>query len=94
MSNVVKNIIIHNDDITEQKRDQMNCLYRTCVYVLKAHFAFEDHGSWFNLKQLQSQLNVLHQLLTVINKGNDPVDRDVDISAVMNTTYMLERIKQ
>ena len=42
MSNEVKNIIVHNDDITEQKREQMNCLYRTCVYVLRDHYDFMD----------------------------------------------------
>lgn len=91
MSNEVKNIIVYRDDITEQKRDQMNCLYRTCVYVLRDYYDFVDHGTWFNLQQLQNQLNVLHQLLIKINKDSDPVGHVSSTSAMAETAAMLAR---
>lgn len=70
----------------------MNCLYRTCVYVLQEHLEFIEGGHWANLKALQNQLDVLHRLVIQINKGVDPVHRSVSVSEIVKTADMLARL--
>ena len=59
--------------ITEEKRDQMNRLYRAAIDLRRAQLQFLDGVSGRTLRELQECGEAVGRLLTEINNGFDPV---------------------
>lgn len=79
-------------EITEEKRKLMNELYHQAIYLRRAQLEFkEDGGSSYKLKKLEDEGDRLHDLLTKINGGKDPIGFISSVSSICETASMLAR---
>lgn len=77
--------------ITDEKREQMNRLYRAAIDLRRAQLRFLDGVSGCTLKDLQECGETVGKLLTEINGGKDPVMFISKTTSICETAAMLAR---
>ncbi len=75
--------------ITEEKREQMNRLYRAAIDLRRAQLRFFDGVSSRTLRDLQECGEAVGRLLTEINDGKDPVLFISKTTSLCETAAML-----
>lgn len=75
--------------ITDEKRKQMNRLYRAAIDLRRAQLRFLDGVSGRTLRELQDCGEAVGRLLTEINDGKDPVCFESKTASLCATDAMI-----
>ena len=78
-------------EISEEKREQMNRLYRAAIDLRRAQLRFFDGVSVRRLQDMQECGEAVGRLLTEINGGRDPVHFESTATSICETAAMLAR---
>ena len=78
-------------EISDEKRDQMNRLYFAAINFRKSQLKFCDNANCCTMKDLLDNGAILHQILTEINGGKDPVHFMSSFDSLRETAEMLAK---
>ena len=80
------------NEITEEKREQMNRLYFAAIEFRKAQLKYCENVCATRTREMLESGERLHRILCDINGGKDPVCFMSQTQAICETAAMLARV--